>query len=535
MSFDVIEGGRLPEDEVVQFTDLAALHANLAEPALYEEIIRRGEGRIAEGGAIVVDTGAHTGRSPKDKYIVRDAATEGTVWWDNTNPMGRDVFDKLLEDMLWHATGKELFVQDLKGGADPTSAIKVRVYTELAWHSLFIRNLLIRPAASELIGFWPDLTIIDLPSFRADPARYGIRSETVIACDFSRRIVLIGGTAYAGEMKKSVFTYLNYRLPETGAMPMHCSANVSTSGETAIFFGLSGTGKTTLSASADRVLIGDDEHGWGPDGIFNFEGGCYAKTIHLDREAEPQIFAATQKFGTILENVGFNPHSRAVNFDDQRKTENTRAAYPIHFIANASATGRGGHPKNVVMLTADAFGVIPPIARLTPDQAIYHFLSGFTAKVAGTERGVTEPQPTFSTCFGAPFIPRHPSDYAVLLRRLIAEHGVDCWLVNTGWTGGPYGIGRRMPIQWTRALLDAALNGTLARGSFRTDRYFGFKVPTAVEGVPNHILDPFKTWSDKGAFDAQAKRLVGMFVENFKRFDAFVDAETRKAALSEAR
>jgi phosphoenolpyruvate carboxykinase (ATP) len=531
MSFKVIEGGPRADADIVQFSNLAALHANLSEAELYEEAIRRREGRIAAGGALVVDTGSHTGRSPKDKFIVREPATEDKIWWENNNAMTRAAFDQLLADMLWHATGKELFVQDLIGGADPVHSIKVRVYTELAWHSLFIRNLLIRPQASELAGFWPDMTIIDLPSFKADPARYGIGSQTVVACDFERNIVLIGGTAYAGEMKKSVFTFLNYLLPEQGVMPMHCSANVADNGDAAIFFGLSGTGKTTLSASADRTLIGDDEHGWGADGIFNFEGGCYAKTIKLDRQAEPQIFATTQRFGTVLENVMLDTATREVDFNDGRKTENTRAAYPLHFIANASPTGRAGHPKHIVMLTADAFGVMPPIAKLTPEQAIYHFLSGFTAKVAGTERGVTQPQPTFSTCFGAPFIPRHPSDYAALLRKFILEHEADCWLVNTGWTGGPFGIGRRMPIQWTRTLLNAALEGNLASGNYRTDRYFGFKVPTAVEGVPTHILDPFKTWSDKGAYDAQAKKLVGMFADNFKRFDALVDAETKAAAL----
>ena len=530
MSFKLIEGGPQTDAEIVQFSNLAALHANLTEAELYEEAIRRREGRIAAGGALVVDTGSHTGRSPKDKFVVREPGTEDNIWWENNNAMTRVAFDQLLADMLWHATGKELFVQDLIGGADPAHSIKVRVYTELAWHSLFIRNLLIRPQASDLAGFWPDMTIIDLPSFKADPARYGICSQTVVACDFGRNIVLIGGTAYAGEMKKSVFTFLNYLLPEQGVMPMHCSANVAANGDAAIFFGLSGTGKTTLSASADRTLIGDDEHGWGADGIFNFEGGCYAKTIKLDRQAEPQIFATTQRFGTVLENVVIDTTTRNVDFNDGRKTENTRAAYPLHFIANASPTGRAGHPKHIVMLTADAFGVMPPIAKLTPEQAIYHFLSGFTAKVAGTERGVTEPQPTFSTCFGAPFIPRHPSDYAALLRKFILEHEADCWLVNTGWTGGPFGIGRRMPIQWTRTLLNAALDGNLANGHYRTDRYFGFKVPTAVEGVPTHILDPFKTWSDKGAYDAQAKKLVGMFADNFKRFDALVDAETKAAA-----
>jgi len=452
---------------------------------------------------------------------VREPATEASVWWDNNHAMGREAFDRLLADITWHGTGKELFVQDLYAGADPKHRIRVRVYTEYAWHSLFIRNLLIRPEPDELAGFVPDLTIIDMPSFKAQPGRYGVRSETVIACDLAKGLVLIGGTEYAGEMKKSVFTFLNYRLPEQGVMPMHCSANIGPDGDVAVFFGLSGTGKTTLSATADRTLIGDDEHGWGEDGVFNFEGGCYAKTIRLSAEAEPEIFEATQRFGTVLENVAIEETTRRLDFDDAGKTENTRAAYPLSFIANASETSRGGHPRNVVMLTADAFGVLPPIARLTPAQAIYYFLSGFTAKVAGTERGVTEPQPTFSTGFGAPFLPRRPSEYASLLSDLIREHKVTCWLVNTGWTGGGYGVGRRIPIEWTRALLNAALSGDLAQGSFRTDRYFGFQVPTSVIGVPLHVLDPYKTWADKLAYDAQAKKLIGMFVENFKAFEGF--------------
>ncbi|MDQ0396501.1 phosphoenolpyruvate carboxykinase [Labrys monachus] len=506
---------------MIDFRDLKSLHANHDAARLYEQSIRRGEGVLAEGGALAVETGQHTGRSPKDKFVVREPATEASVWWDNNHAMTRAAFDRLLADITWHATGKEMFVQDLYAGADPKHRIRVRVYTEYAWHSLFIRNLLIRPQPEELAGFVPDLTIVDMPSFKAQAERYGVRSETVIACDLAGGLVLIGGTEYAGEMKKSVFTFLNYRLPERGVMPMHCSANVGPDGDSAVFFGLSGTGKTTLSATAERTLIGDDEHGWGEDGIFNFEGGCYAKTIKLSAAAEPEIFAATQRFGTVLENVAFDEVTRRLDFDDAAKTENTRAAYPLPFIANASETGQAGHPKNVVMLTADAFGVLPPIARLTPAQAIYYFLSGFTAKVAGTERGVTEPQPTFSTGFGAPFLPRRPSEYASLLRDLIREHKVNCWLVNTGWTGGGYGVGRRIPIEWTRALLNAALKGDLAQGSFRTDRYFGFQVPTSVIGVPLHVLDPYKTWADKLAYDAQAKKLIGMFVENFKTFEGF--------------
>jgi len=508
-----------------------ALKRNLETPELYEEVIRRGEGRTAEGGALVVETGRHTGRSPKDKFVVREPGTEATVWWQNNGAMTREAFEALKADMLRHAQGRELFVQDLHAGANPRYRIRTRVYTEFAWHSLFIRNLLVRPAPSDLDGFQPDMTIIDLPGFKADPAKYGVRSETVIACDFLNKTVLIGGTNYAGEMKKSVFTFLNYILPEQSVMPMHCSANVGGNGEAAIFFGLSGTGKTTLSASTDRVLIGDDEHGWGPDGVFNFEGGCYAKTIKLSREAEPEIYATTERFGTVLENVVMDPVTRRLDLDDDRLTENTRAGYPLSFIANASTTGQAPHPKNIVMLTADAFGVLPPIARLTPAQAIYHFLSGFTAKVAGTEKGIVEPQPTFSVCFGAPFMPRHPSEYGDLLRRLIDTHKPDCWLVNTGWTGGAYGTGRRMPIQWTRTLLDAALDGKLAGATFRKDRYFGLNVPTAVPGVPSEILDPATTWTDKAAYDAQAKKLIGMFVENFAKFEKSVDREIADAKI----
>ncbi|MBL8584225.1 MAG: phosphoenolpyruvate carboxykinase, partial [Rhizobiaceae bacterium] len=494
---------------------------NLTAPALYEEALRRGEAKLTADGALVAYTGQHTGRSPKDKFVVRDAATEGEVWWGNNNAMQPDAFERLLEDFRAHAAGMDLFVQDLVGGADRAQSLPVRVVTEFAWHSLFIRNLLIRPDAEDLDGFLPQMTIIDLPSFKADPARHGTRTETVIAVDFSRLIVLIGGTAYAGEMKKSVFTALNYLLPSRGVMPMHCSANTGGSGS-AVFFGLSGTGKTTLSADPTRTLIGDDEHGWGPDGIFNFEGGCYAKTIRLSAEAEPEIFATTKRFGTVLENVVLDA-ARVPDFDDASLTENTRCAYPLDFIPNASETGTAAHPKTVIMLTADAFGVMPPIARLTPAQAMYHFLSGYTAKVAGTERGVTEPEATFSTCFGAPFMPRHPSEYGELLRRLIAEHKVDCWLVNTGWTGGAFGIGKRMPIRATRTLLSAALDGSLNAVPFRTDPNFGFAVPEAVPGVDSAILDPRSTWADQQAYDRQARRLVDMFVANFEKFEAHVD------------
>jgi phosphoenolpyruvate carboxykinase (ATP) len=512
------------------FTKLAGVRWNLTDARLYEHAIAANEAAIVQGGALCAATGIHTGRSPKDKHIVVDALTENTVWWENNRKLTPAQFQLLCEDFIAHARGKTLFAQDLYGGADPKYRIKARVFTELAWHSLFIRTLLIRPERSELAKFVPDLTIVDLPSFKADPKRHGVRSETVIAIDFSRKIVLIGGTSYAGEMKKSVFTTLNYYLPAEGVMPMHCSANVGPAGDAALFFGLSGTGKTTLSADPNRTLIGDDEHGWGPQGIFNFAGGCYAKTIKLSREAEPEIWAASQRFGTVLENVVFDPDTRICDFDDDSKTENTRSAYPLDFIPNASRTGRAGHPSNIIMLTADAYGVMPPIAKLSPAQAMYHFLSGYTAKVAGTEKGLIGVQPEFSTCFGAPFLPRHPSEYGNLLREYIAMHDVDCWLVNSGWTGGKYGVGRRMPIKATRTLLRAALDGSLKNASFHTDPYFGFSVPTSVPGVEPHLLYPMKTWKDKSEFDQTARSLVKMFQDNFAKFEKHVDADVRAAA-----
>jgi len=507
----------------------ASVRFNSNEAELVQEAIARNEVHLSAHGAVVAHTGQHTGRSAKDKFVVRDALTEPHVWWDNNRPMAPEAFERLYEDMVAHAASRDLYVQDLIGGADPANALPVRIVTELAWHSLFIRNLLIRPERADLVHFVPQMTIIDLPSFKADPARHGCRTETVIAVDLTRRIVLIGNTSYAGEIKKSVFTALNYILPERGVMPMHCSANAGPDGDVAVFFGLSGTGKTTLSADPNRTLIGDDEHGWGEDGVFNFEGGCYAKTIRLSAEHEPEIHATTRRFGTVLENVILDEH-RVPDFDDGRLTENTRCAYPLHFIPNASDSGRAGHPKNIIMLTADAFGVMPPIARLTPAQAMYHFLSGYTAKVAGTEKGVTEPEATFSTCFGAPFMPRHPSEYGNLLRDLIDRHGVDCWLVNTGWTGGAYGTGRRMPIKATRALLTAALDGSLKSANFRTDPHFGFAVPVAVPGVDASILDPRSTWADKAGYDAQAAKLVKMFIDNFAKFESHVDAKVRAAA-----
>jgi phosphoenolpyruvate carboxykinase (ATP) len=511
------------------FHDVAAVRWSLGAPQLYEIALRNGEAHVSAHGALVADTGVHTGRSPKDKHIVRDDVTADQIWWDNNNAMSPQQFDTLYQDMLAHARGKTLFAQDLYGGADPAYRVKARIFTELAWHSLFIRNLLIRPQADELATFVPDLTIVDLPSFHADPARHGARTPTMIACDFSRGIVLIAGTSYAGEMKKSVFTYLNYVLPAKNVMPMHCSANTTAAGETAIFFGLSGTGKTTLSADPDRTLIGDDEHGWSKNGVFNFEGGCYAKAIKLSREAEPEIYATTERFGTVMENVTLDPDTRLPDFDDFSRTENTRIAYPLDFIANASSTGRASHPKNIVMLTCDAFGVLPPISKLDPAQAMYHFLSGYTAKVAGTEKGVTEPQATFSTCFGAPFLPLHPAVYGALLRDYMERHHVDCWLVNTGWTGGKFGVGRRMPIRVTRRLLAAALDGSLNRADFRTDAHFGLAVPRDVPGVEPHILDPMRTWRNKQQFSETAGRLVQMFRDNFRKFEDEADESVRSA------
>ncbi len=507
---------------------------NLAAAAYYELAVKRGEGEIAADGPLVVRTGEHTGRSAQDKFTVRRPEIDRKIWWENSRPITPENFEALHRDMLEYAASKELFAQDLRGGADKDHHIMVRVITELAWHALFIQHLLIRPPLAErgfVTGAAPDFTIVDLPGFQADPARHGCRTGTVIAVDFVKRMILIGGTSYAGEIKKSVFTILNFILPEVGVMPMHCSVNVGAEDDSAVFFGLSGTGKTTLSADPDRTLVGDDEHGWSPNGLFNFEGGCYAKMIRLSLEAEPEIYATTRRFGTVLENVVMDPKTRALDLNDASLAENSRGAYPIHYIPNASATGRAPHPKNIIMLTADAFGVLPPIARLTPEQAMYHFLSGFTAKVAGTEKGLgKEPQPTFSTCFGAPFMPRHPSEYGKLLGELIERHGAACWLVNTGWTGGPYGEGARMPIKATRALLAAALDGSLKSAPMRRDAIFGFDAPIRVPGVDDRILYPRETWREPARYDEQAARLARMFVENFGKFEAYVSDGVRNAA-----
>ena len=514
-------------------TGLGYVYYNLMEPALIEASLKAGESKLGNGGALLVSTGSHTGRSPKDKFVVRTKDVEDTIWWENNAPLDADNFDVLYADMLEHMKDKTYYVQDLFGGADPTHRLDVRLVTELAWHSLFIRHMLRRPEREELDTFSPEWTIINCPSFKADPAKHGCRSETVIALNFEKKVILIGGTEYAGENKKSVFTLLNYLLPEKGIMPMHCSANhaIGNPVDTAIFFGLSGTGKTTLSADPSRTLIGDDEHGWSDRGTFNFEGGCYAKTINLSAEAEPEIYATTSRFGTVIENMVYDEETLELDFEDNSITDNMRCAYPLHYISNASESALGGHPKNIIMLTCDAYGVLPPIARLTPAQAMYHFLSGFTSKTPGTEVGVVEPIPTFSTCFGAPFMPRRPEAYGNLLREKIAAHGATCWLVNTGWTGGAYGVGSRMPIKATRALLTAALDGSLAESTFRKDPNFGFEVPVTVAGVDATLLDPRATWADKSAYDAQASKLVEMFAENFAQYVPFIDEDVKAAAI----
>jgi len=528
--------GRVNPEQTLEklgVSGLGTVHYNLMEPALIEAAIRRGEGRLGQGGTLLVSTGKFTGRSPKDKFVVRTPSVESEIWWDNNAPMAPEAFDRLHADMLDHMKGGEYFVQDLYGGADPAHRLDVRVVSELAWHNLFIRHLLRRPGRDELDGFVPEYTVINCPSFAADPERHGCRSDTVIALNLEKKLILIANSEYAGENKKSVFTLLNYILPAKGVMPMHCSANHADGdpSDAAVFFGLSGTGKTTLSADPARTLVGDDEHGWSEGGTFNFEGGCYAKTINLREEAEPQIYATTKNFGTVIENMVYDPETLELDFDDDSLTANTRCAYPLEQIPNASMTGLAGHPKNIVMLTCDAFGVLPPIARLTPAQAMYHFLSGFTSKVAGTERGVTEPEPTFSTCFGAPFMPRRPEVYGQLLQNKIRDHGATCWLVNTGWTGGAYGTGSRMPIKATRALLTAALDGSLNAGQFRKDPHFGFDVPVSCHGVDDTLLDPRQTWTDTEAYDHQARKLVNMFADNFAQYVPYIADDVKAAAI----
>lgn len=503
---------------------------NLTTAALYEEAIRRREGFLSHLGPLVVRTGQHTGRSPRDKYVVDDETTHDRVWWGESNqPMPPERFEALYHRLLAYLQGKDIFVQDLFAGADPKYRMPIRVITERAWHNLFARNLFIQPTPEELQGFEPRFTVIQVPGFTAVPEVDGTRSGVFVVLNFTRRLVLIGGTSYAGEIKKSIFTVLNFLLPQEQVLSMHCSANQGKDGEVALFFGLSGTGKTTLSADPDRQLIGDDEHGWSDDGIFNFEGGCYAKVIRLSPEAEPQIYQTTRMFGTILENVAIDPATRRIDLDDDSLTENTRAAYPISHIPNAIRSGRGGHPKTIIFLSADAFGVLPPIAHLTPEQAMYYFLSGYTAKVAGTEKGVTEPQATFSSCFGAPFMALHPEVYAQLLGEKIAKHQVKVWLVNTGWTGGPYGVGHRMPIVYTRAMVKAALEGQLDDVPLKTDPIFGLRVPERVPGVPQEVMDVRSSWSDPAAYDEQARKLAQMFKANFETYAASVPEAVRRA------
>ncbi|WP_418161269.1 phosphoenolpyruvate carboxykinase [Benzoatithermus flavus] len=507
---------------------------NLQPARLVSEAIRREEVRLSADGAVVATTGRFTGRSPKDKFFVAWPELQDIDWGPVNQPLEPERFAGLLRRAIRHVASRELFVQDLFAGADPAHRLRVRVVTEQAWHSLFARNMFIRPSRAELEGFEPDWIVLQLPSFEAEPALDGTHSSTVIAVDFREKLVLIGGTAYAGEIKKSIFTVLNYLLPAEGVMPMHCSANVNTAGHVAVFFGLSGTGKTTLSADASRTLIGDDEHGWGPDGVFNFEGGCYAKVIRLDPEAEPEIHAASTRFGAVLENVVLDPETDAPRFEDDSLTENTRSCYPLDFIPNASRTGRAGHPTSIVMLTADAFGVLPPISLLSPEQAMYHFLSGYTARLAGTERGVTEPQATFSTCFGAPFMPRHPSVYAGMLGELMHKHRAKCWLINTGWTGGAYGTGRRMPIKATRALLHAALDGSLEKAPLSVDPVFGLRVPQACPEVDPTLLNPRSTWADKAGYDRMAREVAARFEQNFAKFAPFVGDEVQAAGIRAA-
>jgi len=510
--------------------DLSKTKRNLTTAELYEESIRNNEGKLAASGPLVVSTGQYTGRSPKDKFVVREPSSEDKIWWGSVNqPLDEDKFDALRDRMLDYIRDKRVYSQELFVGADPNYRLSVRIITESAWANLFARNLFIRPTATDLQSFDPNFTVLNVPSFQADPARDGTRSETFIILNMAERLVIIGGTQYAGEIKKSMFTVMNYMMPLEGVLPMHCSANIGEKGDAALFFGLSGTGKTTLSADPRRTLIGDDEHGWSDSGVFNFEGGCYAKVINLSQQAEPEIWAASHNFGTVLENVVIDEHTRMLDLESARLTENTRSAYPIHYISNASSSGTGNHPNNIMMLTADAFGVMPPIARLNRDQAMYYFLSGYTAKLAGTERGVTEPEPNFSACFGSPFLPLPPMTYARMLGEKIDRYGSHVWLVNTGWTGGPYGVGTRMSIQHTRAMISAALDGSLSEVETRPDPIFGIGVPVSCPGVPEEVLWPRNTWEDHDAYDQSARSLAKRFQANFEKFAGEVTEEVRAA------
>jgi phosphoenolpyruvate carboxykinase (ATP) len=506
------------------------VHWNLIAPELFQAAARRSEGEFADMGPFVAVTTPHTGRSPNDKFVVKEPSSEKDVDWGKVNqPLTVEKYQLLLDDVRKYLNeSPELFVEDLYCGADPSYRLSVRYVSPNAWHMAFVRNMFIRPELSDLPTFDPNFTVLHAPEFQGDPARHGIRSSTFVVLNLAERTILIGGTRYAGELKKAMFTVMNYLLPRDGVLSMHCSANVGKAGDTALFFGLSGTGKTTLSAAPNRGLIGDDEHGWSDNGVFNFEGGCYAKVINLSPESEPDIYRTTQMFGTVLENVVLDPATKKVRFADQSITENTRASYPLDYIRHHVEGGRGGHPKNVVFLTADAFGVLPPVARLTPQQAMYYFLSGYTAKVAGTERGVKEPQPTFSACFGAAFLVWHATKYARMLGDLLRKHESKVWLINTGWSGGPYGTGKRIDLEYTRAIVNAALAGELDEVKTHTDPIFGLAIPTETKGVPAKVLNPRETWPDTRAYDAQAKRLAGMFRENFDKFGS-VDAATKNA------
>ena len=508
------------------------VYRNLTPSQLYEHALRRREGVVTAGGRgpFAAVTSPHTGRSPNDKFLVQEPESSSRIWWGKVNqPIAPEKFDRLKADVEHHLASQELFVRDVYAGADQNYRLPIRFVTPNAWHTLFVYNMFLRPSDEELSSFEPQFEVLHAPEFQADPAVHGTKSGTFIVINFAERTVLIGGTRYAGELKKSIFSVLNYLLPSQGVLSMHCSANVSKQGDCALFFGLSGTGKTTLSADPERGLIGDDEHGWSDAGIFNFEGGCYAKVIKLSREGEPEIYATTEMFGTVLENVDVHPETGAVDLNSSRITENTRASYPIHYIPNHVPEGTAGHPSHIVFLTADAFGVMPPIAKLTPEQAMYHFLSGYTAKVAGTERGVTEPKETFSACFGAPFLPLPPTVYATMLGERIAKHGVVCWLVNTGWTGGPYGVGHRMSLKYTRAMIRAALSGQLDHVPTRREPVFGLEVPNHVPGVPDGVLDQRKTWKDPASYDAQAQKLTGLFRKNFEQFADAVSPAVRQA------
>lgn len=491
---------------------------NLPTAALYEHVVRRREGLLCHEGPLTVTTGHHTGRSPNDKFIVREPSSEDKVWWGKVNrPFEPAKFDALYHRLLAYLQMKDLYVQDCFAGADPAYRVPIRVLTGTAWHSVFARTMFLRPAKGTLVDHVPDFTVIDVPQFHAMPSLDGTNSEAFIILNLGQRLAIIGGTSYAGEIKKTIFSVMNYLMPQANVLSMHCSANVGTAGDVAIFFGLSGTGKTTLSADPERQLIGDDEHGWSDRGVFNFEGGCYAKVIRLSAKAEPQIYACTHRFGTVLENVTLDTETRMINLDDDSLTENTRAAYPVSHFDGLPASRTGGHPKNIVMLTCDAFGVMPPISKLTPAQAMYHFLSGYTARVAGTEKGMgSEPQAVFSSCFGSPFLTLHPTVYAEMLGERIAKHQAACWLVNTGWTGGPYGVGKRFEIAYTRAMIRAALTGQLADAKFEQDPVFGVHIPTAVPGVPSEVLKPRGLWKDGSSYDAKARELAESFAKNFE-------------------